>query len=69
MNIHSLFELPVFIILLSIAVIVFLVIMVSLCINRDKPHIQNRAPYLMLMITLGVFMDTIFKLLIVFLPF
>ena len=68
-SIHRLFSTFWFIILMVFAVIFFSLIMLAVCLNRDKPHIQNRSPYLILMITGGVYADTIFKLFIVWLPF
>ena len=33
--------------------------------NKDKPHIQSRSPILILMITIGVYIDTMLKLAII----
>lgn len=68
-SIHRLFGKGWFIGLLSLAVLLFGGIFFTVCYNRDKPKIQNRSPHLILMITGGVALDTIFKLLIVYLPF
>jgi uncharacterized membrane protein len=43
---------------------IYLCIFVAIFRNRNKPHIQSRSPILMLMITIGVYFDTLLKLLI-----
>lgn len=64
-NIHRLIEFRTSLIIGIIFTLVYISIMYSIFRNKDKPHIQSRSPILILMITIGVYIDTILKLLII----
>ena len=44
--------------------LVYLAVFTSILMNKNKNHIQRRSPILMLMITVGVYFDSLLKLLI-----
>lgn len=44
---------------------IYLTIFVSIMRNKNKPHIQSRSPILMLIITFGVYFDSMLKLFII----
>lgn len=43
----------------------YLAVFVGICRNKNKIHIQSRSPILMLIITIGVYFDSILKLMII----
>jgi len=45
--------------------LVYLALFIGILRNRNKPHIQSRSPILILMITVGVYFDTMLKLAII----
>jgi hypothetical protein len=63
-NIHMLFGPAEWVPILIMLTLIYGAIFFSIFSNRNKPHIQSRSPILMLMITVGVYFDSILKLAI-----
>ena len=64
-NIHKLLGPTATITIAVILTLIYLAIFFSIMRNKNKPHIQSRSPILMLIITFGVYFDTILKLMII----
>lgn len=43
----------------------FIAVFIGILIKRNEPHIQSRSPILMLIITFGLYCDSLLKLLII----
>ena len=63
-NIHQVFKTTVGWIIGVLLTVVYVAVFMSILLNKNKNHIQRRSPILMLMITVGVYFDSLLKLII-----